>query len=325
MQAVELDSGIRYNMYIEIEVNINIFANIYMGVNMKEFPKIITSWINAGGAGKTLLIKTLAERLAEQGYKVGMIDDDNQCVLSESYNIYDSEYSAYNIYTGGDVKFREVADNLFLIPGHPMMEKLPSRFLAEGVQNVYFILEEWFYENEAQLVEFDYILIDSNPSPNTITLNALAVSHALISPVNADDKTQDAVPKTEAVLEELKEVTYDKRRKEVRVTCEHFLVANNYDMREKLSKQFFEKVNGKAYNRLGSAQSKIWDFKQDPRYVAAIPSKSLLSQSMSDVKTPIFEQLRLNKNMREERNQNFKNDLEQALDSIIEKVDAIEL
>lgn len=290
---------------------------------MKKFPKIITSWINAGGAGKTLLLKILAERLSEHGFKVGMIDSDNQCVLSESYHIYDSEASAYNIYTGGAVRFREVGNNLFLVPGHPMMEDLPARFRAEGVQNVYFLLEDWLYENEEAVRGFDYILIDANPSPNTLTLNALAVSHVLISPVNADDKTQDAVPKTEAVLEELKESTYDKRHQEFRVTCEHFLVANNYDMREKLSHRFFEKVNGRAYNRFGSRTAKRWTFEKDSRYVGAIPSKSLLALSMSGDKVPIFEQLRQGRVIREERHQQFKQDLEVTLDGLIAKIDDI--
>jgi|GEM_PF-5913897 len=124
----------------------------------------------------------------------------------------------------------------------------------EDNQNVYFLLEDWMYDLQDLICIFDYILIASNPSPNTIILNALAVSHALMSPVNADDKTQDAVPETEAVLEDLKEKTYDKRRDEARVTCEHFLVADNYDCREKLSRNFFEKVNGKTYNRFGSSK-----------------------------------------------------------------------
>lgn len=288
---------------------------------MEKYPKIITSWINAGGAGKTLLLKTLAEKLADQGFRVGMIDDDNQCVLSESYNIYDSECSSYNIYTGGDVKFREVGENLFIVPGHPLMEELPSRFRAEGVQNVYFILEDWMYENREEILKYDYILIDSNPSPNTITLNALAVSHVLISPVNADDKTQDAVPKTEAVLEELKESTYDKRRQEARVTCEHFLVANNFDIRETLSKSFYQKVNGKSY----IIEDRSWSFENDTRYIAAIPRKTLLTKSMSGEKTPILEQLQDPKVLNVKGNKNFKHDLEVALDKVIARIDAIEL
>lgn len=288
---------------------------------MEKYPKIITSWINAGGAGKTLLLKTLAEKLADQGFRVGMIDDDNQCVLSESYNIYDSESSSYNIYTGGDVKFREVGENLFIVPGHPLMEELPSRFRAEGVQNVYFILEDWMYENREEILKYDYILIDSNPSPNTITLNALAVSHVLISPVNADDKTQDAVPKTEAVLEELKESTYDKRRQEARVTCEHFLVANNFDIRETLSKSFYQKVNGKSYK----IEDRSWSFENDTRYIAAIPRKTLLTKSMSGEKTPILEQLQDPKVLNVKGNKNFKHDLEVALDKVIARIDAIEL
>lgn len=288
---------------------------------MEKHPKIITSWINAGGAGKTLLLKTLAEKLADQGFRVGMIDDDNQCVLSESYNIYDSKCSSYNIYTGGDVKFREVGENLFIVPGHPLMEELPSRFRAEGVQNVYFILEDWMYENREEILKYDYILIDSNPSPNTITLNALSVSHVLISPVNADDKTQDAVPKTEALLEELKESTYDKRRQEARVTCEHFLVANNFDIRETLSKIFYQKVNGKSYK----IEDRSWSFENDTRYIAAIPRKTLLTKSMSGEKTPILEQLQDPKVLNVKGNKNFKHDLEVALDKVITRIDAIEL
>ncbi|USI64610.1 ParA family protein [Lactococcus petauri] len=288
---------------------------------MEKFPKVITSWINAGGAGKTLLLKTLAEYLAAQGFKVGMIDGDNQCVLSESYHVYDSEYSTYNIYTGGPVKFREVGKNLFLVPGHPLMEDLPSRFRAEGVQNVYFILEDWFYENKNEILEFDYIFIDSNPSPNTITLNALAVSHALISPVNADDKTQDAVPKTEAVLEELKESTYDKRRHEARVTCKHFLIANNFDMREALSKNFYQKVNGKKYE----ITERSWTFEKEPRYVAAIPRKTLLTKSMSGEKIPIFKQLENQKVLNVKGNRRFKQELEDALHNVVVKINDIEL
>ena len=276
----------------------------------QNFPTVLTAALPAGGTGKTPFTKVYGQWKARQGYKVGMMDFDHQCSLSETYDIFKTEKTTLNIFKGGDVEFIPVEDNLWLAPSHPNLQYEPAHLRAEGTQNIYFLLEDWIYEHEEEIKRFDYLLIDTHPDTDIITKNALAISTAQIGVVMPIEKSVNAIPKAEAALEKLKEDTYDKRHHEARVTCELVLIGTN-----------IEKV-GKNYTKLSKQLLQL--MKEDERFVGYIPHKELFAQSMSDEKVSIWTQLEDEKVLKDKSNVAFKKALEHAMIAMDNRIEAFQ-
>ncbi|WP_406834517.1 ParA family protein [Lactococcus lactis] len=272
----------------------------------EKFPIVITAALPAGGTGKTPFIRVYGEWKARQGYKVAMLDFDHQCSLTELYDVFETNKTTLNIFKGGEVEYIPVEENLWLVPSHPNLQYEPARLRAEGTQNIYFLLEDWLYEHEEEIKQFDYLLIDTHPDTDTITKNALAVSSAQIGVVMPTEKSVNAIPKAEQALSDLKRETYDKRHDEARVTCEFLLLGTN-----------IEKV-GKNYTKL--SKQLVHLIKEDARFVGYIPHKELFAQAMSDEKIPIWEQVNNQLLLKEASNRAFKVVLERVMSNMDQRI-----
>lgn len=72
--------------------------------------KILAFSAIEGGVGKTTLTFNYGEWLAEHGNKVLFMDLDHQSNLSQTYNIYATENTCANIFSGqGQVDIHEVS------------------------------------------------------------------------------------------------------------------------------------------------------------------------------------------------------------------------
>ncbi|MEY8514921.1 ParA family protein [Lactococcus taiwanensis] len=273
----------------------------------EKFPIVLTAALPAGGTGKTPFVRVYGEWKARQGYKVALIDLDHQCSLSELYDVYETEYTSLNLFRGEAVNFISVGENIWLLPSHPNLQYEPARLRAQGTQNVYFLLEDWLYEHEEEVKQFDYLLIDTHPDTDTLTKNALAVSTAQIGVVMPTEKSTNAIPKAEQALADLKAVTYDKRHQEERVTCEMLLMGTD-----------IEKI-GRNYTKL--SQQLLALISEDERFVGYIPHKELFAQAFSDEKSSIWEQLENKNLLKEATHRNFRRQLEEVMTKMDKKVE----
>lgn len=276
--------------------------------------KIITVALPAGGTGKSLIAKTLGEWLARQGYKTAIFDADHQHSISESYDNYDSEGTFLNVFTGGDVNYVPISENLWLVPSHIGLADIPGKLLVEGTQNVQFIFEGWLEQHEKEILEFDYIVIDTHPDVLQVTLNALAVSHLQLGVVEPNDKSIGGVIKAEVALEELIRDTTQVIKMDgtkqyfPRVTCELALIGNN-----------LEKV-GNSYTKPSQRLLKLME--NDPRYLGIIPNSVRLQNSDSGDKISIWEQLE-DESKLSWANLKFKKEIEKTMQNIKQHVDSI--
>lgn len=146
---------------------------------MKEIISIVN---RRGGVGKTITAHTIGTGLYKKGFKVLSIDLDSQCNLSFDLNALESKYNVLDVMSGNAsareaVYHTEYGDMLTATPDLSIAEKiLGSRaratLLKENLEDV--------------LSDYDYIIIDTPPSLDILTVNALTVSDSVIIPAQAE-------------------------------------------------------------------------------------------------------------------------------------------
>ena len=158
--------------------------------------KIISCNNQKGGSGKTATSINIAKGLADDGFKVLLVDLDLQGNTSskfiEEYETSNGIVEAIrNDSSIEDVIYKTDVDNLFIIPS-----KLEWLDCLEEMARQDFIEEFNEIENKSTKTlynllkpiknDFDVIILDNNPSYKTILKNCVYAADLIIVPVNID-------------------------------------------------------------------------------------------------------------------------------------------
>ena len=150
-------------------------------------PEIIVVANQKGGVGKTTTSINLAAALQRINYKTLLVDLDSQgnATSASGLNRSTEKASVYDVLMG----LKNIED-CFVTSEHDGFTLLPSNsdLMAAEIEMLNVHNRESVLKEKINSIsrEFDYILIDSPPSMNILTLNALAAANEIIIPVQCE-------------------------------------------------------------------------------------------------------------------------------------------
>ncbi|WP_167479268.1 MULTISPECIES: ParA family protein [unclassified Nocardia] len=150
--------------------------------------QIIAMCNQKGGVGKTTSTINLGAALAEYGRRVLLVDLDPQGALSAGLGVahHDLEFTVHNLLIGSKVGINDVLMHT-RVEG---MDLLPSNIdlSAAEIQLVNEVGREQSLGRALAPIRdnYDYVLIDCQPSLGLLTVNALACSDGVIIPMECE-------------------------------------------------------------------------------------------------------------------------------------------
>jgi chromosome partitioning protein len=150
--------------------------------------RIIALCNQKGGVGKTTSAINLGAALAELGRRVLLVDFDPQGALSVGLGVqpHQLDRTAYNLLMERGV----TVDDIVLKTSVAGMDLLPSNIdlSAAEVQLVNEVAREQTLARALKPVidDYDFVLIDCQPSLGLLTVNALTAAHGVIVPLECE-------------------------------------------------------------------------------------------------------------------------------------------
>src|SRR5687767_1796606 len=192
-----------------------------------------------GGVGKTTTTVNLGAALAELGQRVCLIDLDPQAHLTINYGVEPGPDlpSLYHVL----VEDGSVLEALHRFDDNPNIALLPSSIdlAAAEIELVSVLGREMLLKKKLESAQhdFDFILFDCPPSLGLLTINALAVAHEVIIPMQPHFLALQGVAK----LLETVQLVGRRMNPALKVSG---IVLTMFDSQTKLTGEVVEELNG---------------------------------------------------------------------------------
>ena len=174
-----------FTAYRPVRVEEISFIDLAAAKKRNDHGNIVAISNQKGGVAKTSTCLNLGLSLAQQNKRVLLIDFDVQANLTISLG-YKETTSFYEALNGGPNSLEKLIiqtkyNHLFLLPSNKNMVLLNKKYF--GARNFEFLLKDRLLPIKDR---FDFILIDTPPSIEFFTLNALTASHLIVIPSQCD-------------------------------------------------------------------------------------------------------------------------------------------
>jgi len=205
--------------------------------------EIITVTNQKGGVGKTTTAQHLAIGLKKRGFKVLLIDFDQQGNLTYSLRC-DSKLTIYHV-INSEVSAEEAifkAPDCDIIAGNILLSKAEKEFTDTGKE---YLLKEAL---EPIKDKYDYIVIDTPPTLGILTVNALTCSDSVIIPAQADIFSLQGFGQLNNLINKVKQYTNSKLKiKGVLLTKYNDRTILSRQLKRK-AEEISEKIEAKVFN-----------------------------------------------------------------------------
>ena len=187
-----------------------------------------------GGVGKTTATLNIAFVLASMGYKVLIVDLDDQQNTSRSVSsLVESTKTIEDLLlkdlTLKDVAFQTDWQNVYILPASSNLSGVVK--YLDGEVGGHLILKEKLVKDN----EFDFVLIDTSPSLNILVINALCASQFMFIPLSSKYLSLQGLAQT---IESFKKVT-DRLNPDLKLLGIGFV---QHDKRNVLANEVLEQV-----------------------------------------------------------------------------------
>ncbi|MBA0128272.1 ParA family protein [Haloechinothrix sp. YIM 98757] len=160
-----------------------------------------------GGVGKTTSTINLGAALAEYGRKVLLVDFDPQGALSVGLGVqpHELEQTVYNAIMERSLDTRDlvhptVIDGMDLLPSNIDLSAAEVQLVAEvGREHTLMRVVR------PVIADYDFVLVDCQPSLGLLTVNALTASHGVIIPLECEFFSLRGVALLMDTIEKVKE------------------------------------------------------------------------------------------------------------------------
>ena len=154
--------------------------------------KVIAITNQKGGVGKTTTTFNLGVALAKQGKRVLVVDVDPQSNLTTYAGWYDENELKYTLtdLMEQSMNDEEIKTKESILHHNENVDLIPSNLSLSALENslTYAMSREYTLRNCLSSIkdDYDYILLDCQPSLAMLTINALASANSVIIPVQSE-------------------------------------------------------------------------------------------------------------------------------------------
>lgn len=173
--------------------------------------QILVVSLTKGGVGKTTTTLNLAANLAQRGRRVLVVDTDTQGNLTKSLGVplESVEYSTHevllNAKRGAGFAVSPTPFGLSIIPsGGGNLQEVESELSGQIGRELLLRMAL-----EPLKDDFDYIFIDTPPSPGTLTINALVAATSVLVPLEAQYMAYDELSTLEGLIRKVRILNAD--------------------------------------------------------------------------------------------------------------------
>lgn len=197
-------------------------------------PKIIAIANQKGGVGKTTTTINLAAALAEEDYRVLIVDLDPQGNASTGLGIEldDREFTTYELLLE-EIELSQVIQgtgqrNLSIVPATVDLSSADMELISNEKRS--FLLHDALRQPAMDTFGFDFIIIDCPPSLNLLTVNAMVAAHSVLVPLQSEFFALEGLSQLMLTVREVRQ----NANKDLRIEG---VVLTMYDGRNNLSSQ----------------------------------------------------------------------------------------
>ena len=174
--------------------------------------KIITVANQKGGVGKTTTVMNLGVALARVGHRVLLIDGDPQANLTSYLGVTPGEPPYESLHTLDEVYLAKrpldtFGKHLYITSTDAGVDLIPSDKALAGVDYYLFTRADRegvlsrFFANIRH--EYDFILIDTPPALNLLTINSLCASDYVLIPVQPEFFSLEGIVKIQEAIRDV--------------------------------------------------------------------------------------------------------------------------
>ena len=181
--------------------------------------KVIAIANQKGGVGKTSTTIEISAALTEMGYKVLMIDFDQQCNLTSYVG---AKFTGENIFTDlvASKEQKPISEILKSIQKGKMYDVIPASEMLSKADNTFSGADIFLLADVIEQVgieeKYDYVLIDNSPARNILLTMSYIAADGVIVPTECDDGSLVGIKAVDKDIRELR----DTRRP---LTCAYIL------------------------------------------------------------------------------------------------------